>query len=81
VFSHRGEWCDFCSAQQVLWSHVRFAVPVYVVLFYLPMLLSWLIGKLRAKGTTKMGPRLSRRRTCDTHSLTPARLPEREMPN
>src|SRR4051794_973604 len=37
-FDRGGEWCDFCSAQQVLWYHVRFAIPVYVVLFYIPTL-------------------------------------------
>jgi hypothetical protein len=46
VFSGRGgEWCDFCSAQQVLWYHVRFAVPVYVLLFYGPTLIVWVIRK------------------------------------
>src|SRR5258706_12729094 len=48
-FDRGGEWCDFCSAQQVLWNHVRFAVPVYVVLFYLPTLALWIVRRLRSK--------------------------------
>jgi hypothetical protein len=48
-FDRGGEWCDFCSAQQVLWYHVRFAVPVYVVLFYLPTLALWLVCRWRSR--------------------------------
>jgi hypothetical protein len=37
-FDQGGEWCDFCSAQRLLWLHVRFAVPFYVILLYVPNL-------------------------------------------
>jgi len=47
-FDHGGEWCDFCSAQQTLWYHLRFAVPIYVVLFYVPALVAWSIRKRRS---------------------------------
>lgn len=36
LFFSRIPWCHHCSAQEVLWYHLRFAVPVYVMLFYLP---------------------------------------------
>lgn len=50
VFSdHGGEWCDFCSAQMVLWYHARFAVPTYVLLFYTPTLAIWLTRRRRLK--------------------------------
>lgn len=48
-FDRGGEWCDFCSAQQVLWYHLLFAVPVYVALFYLPSLVLWLVRKRRSR--------------------------------
>ncbi|HVG23537.1 MAG TPA: hypothetical protein VND45_05240 [Thermoanaerobaculia bacterium] len=48
-FDRGGEWCDFCSAQQVLWYHLRFAVPVYVALFYVPTLALWIVRKQRAR--------------------------------
>ena len=48
-FDRGGEWCDFCSPQQVLWYHVRFAVPVYVALFYVPTLALWIVRKRRAR--------------------------------
>jgi len=48
-FDRGGEWCDFCSPQQVLWYHVQFAVPVYVALFYLPTLALWIVRKRRAR--------------------------------
>lgn len=51
-FDRGGEWCDFCSAQQVLWNHVRFAVPVYVVLFYLPNLVMWFVRWFRNRRST-----------------------------
>src|SRR5216684_4352318 len=40
-------WCDFCTMQQLLWYHLRFSVPVYIVLFYLPTLALWIIHKRR----------------------------------
>jgi hypothetical protein len=46
-FDRGGEWCDFCSAQQMLWYHVRFAVPVYVGLFYLPNFVVWIVRRFR----------------------------------
>ena len=49
-FDRGGEWCDFCPAQQVLWNHVRFAVPVYVILFYVPTLVRWIVRRRRSKG-------------------------------
>lgn len=52
-FDRGGEWCDFCPAQQVLWNHVRFAVPVYVVLFYVPTLVLWMVRKWRSKANRK----------------------------
>lgn len=48
-FERGGEWCDFCSPQQVLWSHVRFAVPVYVALFYLPTLVLRIVRRWRLR--------------------------------
>lgn len=48
-FDRGGEWCDFCSAQQILWNHVRFAVPVYVVLFYLPNLVMCFVRWFRSR--------------------------------
>lgn len=48
-FDRGGEWCDFCSAQQVLWYHVRFAVPFYVVLFYLPTVMFWIFRRWRTR--------------------------------
>jgi hypothetical protein len=48
-FDHGGEWCDFCSAQQVLWYHLLFAVPVYVALFYLPTLVLALMRMRRSR--------------------------------
>lgn len=47
VFCNRGEWCETCPWQQELWVHVRFAVPVYVVLFYLPNLLFAIVWRFR----------------------------------
>ena len=41
-FTHGSTWCDFCSAQDVFWYHLRFAVPVYVLLFYIPALFKWI---------------------------------------
>jgi hypothetical protein len=49
IFDRGGEWCDFCSAQQVLWYHLRFAVPVYVLLFYLPTIIAWTIRTWRSR--------------------------------
>lgn len=46
-FDRGGEWCDFCSPQQVLWYHIRFAVPVYVVLFYIPTIALWILRRRR----------------------------------
>lgn len=46
-FDHGGEWCDFCSSKEVLWRHLRFAVPVYVALFYVPSFVLWLARRLR----------------------------------
>lgn len=48
-FDRGGEWCDFCSEQQVLVYHLRFAVPVYVLLFYLPKLAVSLARKARRR--------------------------------
>jgi hypothetical protein len=47
LFDRGGEWCDFCSPQQVLWYHIRFAVPIYVVLFYIPTVAAWIIRRWR----------------------------------
>lgn len=52
-FDRGGEWCDFCSAQQVLWYHLRFAVPVYVALFYFPTLVLWIVRKWRSRRKTR----------------------------
>lgn len=41
LFFTRVTWCHNCSAQEAFWHHMRFAVPVYVVLFYIPALLKW----------------------------------------
>jgi hypothetical protein len=49
VFFDRGEWCETCPWQQELWVHVRFAVPVYVVLFYIPTLVLWVVRRWRSK--------------------------------
>jgi hypothetical protein len=48
-FDRGGEWCDFCSAQQVLWYHFRFAVPVYVALFYIPNVIALIIRHMRLR--------------------------------
>src|ERR1700692_554812 len=34
-----GRSCDFCKPADVVWGHVCLAVPLYVVLFYLPNIL------------------------------------------
>ena len=52
IFDRGGEWCDFCQPQEVLWRHVRFAVPVYVVLFYVPSVVMWIIRRRRRKNPT-----------------------------
>jgi hypothetical protein len=49
MFDRGGEWCDFCSREQEFWYHMRFAVPVYVVLFYIPTLVLWIIRRRRSK--------------------------------
>jgi len=49
VFFNRGEWCETCPWQQELWLHVRFAVPVYVMLFYVPTGLGWIVRRWRSK--------------------------------
>src|SRR5688572_23379782 len=36
-----GVKCDFCTPSELLWGHLLLAVPVYVVLFYLPLLFVW----------------------------------------
>lgn len=36
VFNDYESWCDFCSPGQFLWQQMRLAVPVYVLLFYVP---------------------------------------------
>jgi len=38
-FTRGSTWCDFCSPQDFFWYHLRFAVPVYVALFYVPTFL------------------------------------------
>jgi hypothetical protein len=48
-FGQGGEWCDFCTAQQVLWYHIRFAVPVYVVLFYLPKIAVFILSQMKRR--------------------------------
>jgi len=52
-FDRGGEWCDFCSAQGVLWAHVRFAVPIYVVLFYIPTFVLWIARRFRKRTAKK----------------------------
>lgn len=47
TFLDKGTWCDFCTPQEMLWYHVRFAVPVYVVLFYVPTAARWLLRRWR----------------------------------
>ena len=54
VFFERGEWCETCSWQQELWVHVRFAVPVYVVLFYLPNLVMCFVRLVRNRRPTEV---------------------------
>lgn len=50
VFFDRGdEWCDFCSMQQVYGYHLRFAIPVYVLLFYVPTFIMWMIRRSRQR--------------------------------
>jgi hypothetical protein len=60
IFDQGGEWCDFCSAQQRLWNHVRFAVPVYLVLFYVPNIVLWILRRFR-KGRAAATRGLSKR--------------------
>lgn len=53
LFDRGGEWCDFCSPQQVLWYHIRFAVPVFVTLFYLPAFVRWILQRRRSRVNSK----------------------------
>lgn len=38
VFENGSSWCDFCPPGQMLWMQLRLAIPVYIVLFYVPAL-------------------------------------------
>jgi hypothetical protein len=44
VFYHRS-LCDFCTNDQVLWRHLRLAVPVYLILSYLVTGIWFLIAR------------------------------------
>jgi hypothetical protein len=39
VFDDHGSWCDFCPTGEMFRQQIRLAVPVYLVLLYLPTLL------------------------------------------
>lgn len=45
LFIQRSHWCHHCSAQELLWYHARFAVPVYIALFYVPAALKWVAAR------------------------------------
>ncbi|SRR5258706_10480028 len=50
VFNSAGStWCDACTRGEALWYHIRFAVPVYVILFYIPTILKWIVKKWRSR--------------------------------
>lgn len=51
-FNQGSTWCEFCSPGQMFWYHIRFAVPVYVALFYIPTLLLWINRKRLLKRET-----------------------------
>ena len=42
------QWCHHCTAQEVLWYHAKFAVPIYVLLFYLPSAAGWIVHRWRS---------------------------------
>jgi hypothetical protein len=52
VFFEHGEWCETCPWQQELLVQMRSAVPVYVVLFYLPNLVVWFVRWFRSRRST-----------------------------
>lgn len=42
VFFHQASSAgDFLTAPEVFWYHLRFALPVYVFLFYIPNIIVW----------------------------------------
>ena len=45
-----GRSCDFCQPIDFVWSHLQLAVPVYVLLFYVPTLVRWIVRRRRSKG-------------------------------
>jgi hypothetical protein len=54
-----GRSCDFCKPIDFVWSHTRLAVPVYVVLFYLPNFVVWIVRRFR-NGRSKEAPAVTR---------------------
>jgi hypothetical protein len=55
LFFHQGStWCEFCTPGQAFWYHMRFSVPVYVALFYVPTLLHWITRKVMSKRKTSV---------------------------
>jgi hypothetical protein len=38
VFDDHEPWCDFCPVSEMFWQQIRLAIPVYLVLLYLPTL-------------------------------------------
>jgi hypothetical protein len=42
VFNDYGPWCDFCSPGQRFRLQMRLAIPVYLLLLYVPNLIGWI---------------------------------------
>lgn len=44
-----GSWCDFCSPDELMWNNLRIAVPIYILLLYIPVATRWSVRRVREK--------------------------------
>ena len=45
---NHSSWCDFCTLHELYWQQLRLAVPIYLLLLYVPKLIT-IVSVIREK--------------------------------